>query len=569
MSELRTIEFSIAPVQAFVSQARRTRDYWAGSYLLSYLTAHAMYGVSGGDPKVIRFPCIEEDPLWLAVSEFLSGGSVQENGPLIASLPNRFTAVCADPEKAGKDGGKALQEAWERIVIGVWEKIRKLLPQNGLTGLPELNSPELPSVWKKQIDNLWEVYWVDEGPEATATWGEGMNQRKNWRKPLFWEERGEMCTVCGERVVAFGAGQFRSAVQRIWHEGTNSIRKAINSEWKLALEDGDRERLCSVCLIKRIFPHIANEVLGWGLKDQVHFPSTHEFAAQMGKDEQGEPLKPYYAILLMDGDKLGQKLRDCPENRESISRAMSGFSRKTPEIVEKTYNGRVVYAGGDDVLAFLPLQHALSCASALRSEFMHQQEQHLEKLKITISAAILMVHMMSPLQPILKVAHQLLDDIAKDGVGRDAFVLQVQKRNGPTLTVAKPWQIQNATGGSNDWPHEIIALSETVFPAEASSYSARFLYKMAALLQPVGDGSEGFIPFDEEKAVKLMTSEYLSNRELEWSGEFDQKQIEKQMERLYKLIRWENRPNGKTVNGKLQIDALELLHFLAKMEVKQ
>jgi CRISPR-associated protein Cmr2 len=563
MSELRTIEFSIAPVQSFVSQARRTRDYWAGSYLLSYLTAHAMWGVSGGDPKVIRFPCIKEDSLWLAVSGFLSKDGAQENGPLIASLPNRFTAVCADPVKAGKNGEKALWEAWERIVNGVWQEIRQFLP-------PGLNLTELPQVWKNQVDNLWEVYWVDEGLETAVTWGERMNQRKNWRKPLCWEERGEVCTVCGERVVAFGAGQSRGVVQQIWHEGTDSIRKAINNKWKLALEDGDRERLCSICLIKRIFPYIAMEVLGWGLKEQEHFPSTHEFAVQLGKDEQGEPLKPYYAILLMDGDKLGQKLRDYPEKRESISRAMSEFSRKVPEIVEGEYNGRVVYAGGDDVLSFLPLHHALSCASALRNEFLHQQaERDLEELAITISAAILMVHMMSPLQPILKVAHRLLDDVAKDGVGRDAFVLQVQKRNGPTLTVAKPWQIQNSAGGSNDWPHEIIALSEAVFPAEARTYSARFLYKMAALLQPWGDGSDGCTPFDEEKAVKLMTSEYLSNRELEWSGEFAQKQIKEQIARLYQLSRWEKRSNGKAGNGELQTDTFELLHFLADMEVKQ
>ncbi|HHY62363.1 MAG TPA: hypothetical protein GYA11_05195, partial [Firmicutes bacterium] len=38
----RILDFTIAPVQGFVGQARRTRDFWAGSYLISYLTAHAI-----------------------------------------------------------------------------------------------------------------------------------------------------------------------------------------------------------------------------------------------------------------------------------------------------------------------------------------------------------------------------------------------------------------------------------------------------------------------------------------------------------------------------------------------
>ena len=29
--------FTLGPVQSFVAQARRTRDFWAGSFLLSWL----------------------------------------------------------------------------------------------------------------------------------------------------------------------------------------------------------------------------------------------------------------------------------------------------------------------------------------------------------------------------------------------------------------------------------------------------------------------------------------------------------------------------------------------------
>ena len=38
--------FQIGPVQDFIRQARSTRDLWAGSYLLSYLIAKAMFAVA-------------------------------------------------------------------------------------------------------------------------------------------------------------------------------------------------------------------------------------------------------------------------------------------------------------------------------------------------------------------------------------------------------------------------------------------------------------------------------------------------------------------------------------------
>ena len=41
------LDISVGPVQGFVSQSRRTRDLWGSSYLLSFLSAHAMRGARG------------------------------------------------------------------------------------------------------------------------------------------------------------------------------------------------------------------------------------------------------------------------------------------------------------------------------------------------------------------------------------------------------------------------------------------------------------------------------------------------------------------------------------------
>ncbi|NMB85726.1 MAG: hypothetical protein GYA29_05710, partial [Methanothrix sp.] len=46
-----TIHFTIGPVQGFLAQARRTRDLWSGSFLLSYLSGCAMAEIINPDRK--------------------------------------------------------------------------------------------------------------------------------------------------------------------------------------------------------------------------------------------------------------------------------------------------------------------------------------------------------------------------------------------------------------------------------------------------------------------------------------------------------------------------------------
>lgn len=558
MNEMKTLEFTLAPVQKFVSQARRTRDYWAGSYLLSYLTANAIKGVcNSGTKNNIRFLQIEKEPLLRAVI----GGQIGSKEELsIASIPNHFTADCEDPVAAGKAGEKALRDAWQGIAAGVWDEVRTRLSESETLKkkLTELGSADLPPVWKRQIENLWEIYWV-------AGAQEGMNERKNWRYQFFIEEDGEVCTVCGERVVVFGEKQSRQEVRELWH-GQDGIVKKINAKWPLALDNENTERLCAVCLIKRIYSHLAEKLFGWEVNTE--FPTTHKFAELSGKDAQGEPF-PYYALLRMDGDQIGIKLRDHPERQGEISDAITGFSHQVRKIVERN-NGRVVYAGGDDVLAFLPMTKALVCAAELREEFIIQQ-RNLRKISLSISAAILILHKMSPLQSALADTAKLLDGIAKDGMGRNAFVVQVQKRNGPPLTVAKPWEKKGVSGEEPaGWIQTILDLTRTIFLALTREYSTGFLYKISALLEPFACIKDGSL--SESDLIAVLTAEYLRNRELDWPSDYGQSEIweeaRKRMKRLYDLCKWEPRPEGNMQNQRFQTEAPQLLHFLASPEVK-
>src|SRR6476646_9457896 len=96
------LHFSIGPVQGFIGEARRTRDLWSGSFLLSWLSAQAMLEVeravagTGGNPlRAIVFPAVAVDGLMEAVRRHRRvawAGKAQSVpiAPHIGSVPNRF-----------------------------------------------------------------------------------------------------------------------------------------------------------------------------------------------------------------------------------------------------------------------------------------------------------------------------------------------------------------------------------------------------------------------------------------------------------------------------------------------
>lgn len=300
----KVLEFTFAPIQGFVNQARRTRDFWAGSYLISYLSAQAMVGVERAhEGNKIVFPAVSTDFILRAVKE--GRPPADDTAGLtgsVGSLPNRFTAEGeGDPTAAAEAGAAALETAWTMIAEGV----RK----NLLWALPQLGDKSVQADWEVQIKTLWEIYWA-VGTDHTV-----LDERKNWRHFMMREEQGETCTVCGERVVVAGSGLPRCQVRKLWKSTTSKL----NQKWNYALDERGTERLCAVCLVKRIFPHIAEELIGWPVI--VNFPSTLHFAPGVESPGSGKPA--YYAVLAMDGDRLGWHLSQFSDKKREIPSAGS------------------------------------------------------------------------------------------------------------------------------------------------------------------------------------------------------------------------------------------------------
>ena len=172
--------------------------------------------------------------------------------------------------------------------------------------------------------------------------------------------------------------------------------------------------------------------------------------ATLCKTLDDKPSK-YYALLLLDGDHMGAYFGKATDvQARDLSNALSAdFVNNASPLVDG-YLGRLVYAGGDDVLAFVPLENALECANELRKLFNAAVAQGtmngmpIDVVAPTPSAGIVFAHHLAPLDLVLRALREA-EKLAKNRYGRNALCVTVLKRSGQEQTMGAKW-----TSGDND-----------------------------------------------------------------------------------------------------------------------
>ncbi|MER2531678.1 MAG: type III-B CRISPR-associated protein Cas10/Cmr2 [Candidatus Competibacter sp.] len=224
----------------------------------------------------------------------------------------------------------------------------------------------------------------------------------------------------------------------------------------------------------------------------------------------GTKPEAYYAFIMLDGDKMGAWLSGdedyslayqdtwhpqirqaiagkfeqadlqsyakakrpvSPARHIAISSALNSFAlHLAPYIVETVCKGKLIYAGGDDVLAMVPVDDLLPALALLRLAYSGvfptgDAADHAWRLlgvddsrldirkghvllrdrlyrvmgdKATASAGAVIAHHSSPLGAVLR---QLRDaeKQAKNRGGRDAFAIRVLKRSGGMVELVSRW----------------------------------------------------------------------------------------------------------------------------------
>ena len=243
------LDISIGPVQGFVSQSRRTRDLWGSSYLLAFLSAHAMRGAEKAGGEIIQ-PAVKDDSLYRWVSGHRTG-----DPPRFGTLPNHFVAeVDGDARRIAEAAVGSLTAAWKRVHDAVWERfVAHACPAGNDTD----------AIWNRQVGTFWEVMWT-AAPSGDR--GGAFARRKHWRSHRRQDELGDKCTVMHDLQELSGhvRARNRSAQDHFWR----CVHDRIGS-----LDLRDNERLCAIAFVKRLFPKVASGALGWDV-DASRWPST-------------------------------------------------------------------------------------------------------------------------------------------------------------------------------------------------------------------------------------------------------------------------------------------------------
>lgn len=331
------------------------------------------------------------------------------------------------------------------------------------------------------------------------------------------------------------------------------------------------EILGASSLIKRLWPAAyLQERYRFFENSDFRMPDTRNIAEgapfAQAEDERDLDLEPeegpgakYFAVLALDGDEMGkwvsglhqrmpklaEQLADyadpgsserkgakvyldrhgmsdlldrkrplTPSFHLQFSEMLANFSNYCVRRVVEAHDGRLIYAGGDDVLALLPARTALRCARALRAAFqgdaamtetlrgvwkgteridvpLFQFEQpgfvkiHPNTLGLAgepkrfpaivpgpaadCSAGVAIAHFKAPLQDVVRAA-QAAEKRAKTKLGRSAAAVTLMKRSGEIIEWGCRWddgglpllemiQRRMADGSlSGKFPHRVIEL---------------------------------------------------------------------------------------------------------------
>ncbi len=223
--------------------------------------------------------------------------------------------------------------------------------------------------------------------------------------------------------------------------------------------------------------------------------------ATLRSGQVDDRLETYYSLLLLDGDRMGAWLSGenaisyrtsfhpqvqtgfdkcathqtdlqrygkqaralSPGRHQAISGALNDFSLTVVRhVVEREHLGRLIYAGGDDVFAMLPVADLLPAMQRLRHAYSGHDPAHegghdprgltlqggfallngqlmrMMGTQATASCGAVIAHHQAPLSAVRRELHAA-EQRAKNEGGRDAFSITVVKRSGGALRLTAKW----------------------------------------------------------------------------------------------------------------------------------
>ena len=619
------ILFTITPVQKFITTARKTEDLWLGSYILSHLNATAIHQIYAEEGIKVIYPSIEGD------SPFESWRNADITLP---SFPNLFLAMS---ENLQIEELTQKMQYVEAVVQCEFEKMARHAVEFfvSVVGKKTWNSTSADDIFKRQIKNFFQLYWVVSSRPNNGSYqdwyaqtGARLASVKNCRAFYQVSESGRKCSLCGDREI-FHDGKIDA--MQWWKQFAKRRAKYCRQD----------EALCTVCLTKRLATGYFGEK--YPEIKKLSFPSTSEvstadFKLQLTEDEtykkfvesvkgleddNGNQLEVtinpvpklqeiqeswnvdgdwlfeeslssqnleryygiseeaqmrqqrgikhcndlrrdlvnkvgfepsrYYVVIALDGDGMGQTISQAQDSEvhTEISSKLNEYTTKVRQIVEKNYLGKLIYAGGDDVLALVNLADLLDILRELRNGFPNLNSG--KNPVSTASAGVCIAHCKVPLGEVLERA-RAMERAAKSVDGKDALGMALLKHSGNISQTVFKWEYLDV----DDKGINMITVNQNLIGLiKTGEVSKKFMYTFrdvfARLTNLNGDLElPGIVEAELERLIWRAVSEKAR------SDEGIQERISENVKDLTKLL------TEKRMKFEDFIGFLEIVNFIAR-----
>lgn len=497
---------SVGPVQSMIAAARKSRDLWSGSALLSELAKACALSLKNHGAELI-FPAIAADDIHSLEknSDFSVGNKIQvcvqaENEKQLHELINqakkatrqRFldetvevykelqeTEIRTQIWQAQVNDYVEIQAAWAKIseqqsyaqAVALASKVlaaRKATRDfSQISSDPYANDFMIP---KSSLDGARETVLKEDHKKA-------LNSKTRAKLGLATSEQLDCLGVVKRLGLKKQADRFTAFTRITAHAWIEKIKDDPDF---IDIKDC-YERLVNNDLATRVrgnqgiygaFPYDAQFLYRSRLEAELrNFQDDDSFkdsligllnALKPFWRKYGEP-SAYGVLLLADGDRMGELLDKAQDKNahQQITIALSQFAGGVADIM-RDYDGHCVYAGGDDVLGFVPLHQAYDCSKALSQSFKSQLEAIAQNLKAdqvpTLSVGLAIAHHMTPLSVIREYANQAEkyakgDHIAEVKERRNALGILLDVRSGNQTKLRFSWNDTNAHAAFADWVH--------------------------------------------------------------------------------------------------------------------
>lgn len=527
------MELSFGPVQSFIASARRSRDLWAGSFILSEIARAAGRALLNAGAELIY-------PAPSRVMRTNPDEASNLSNVLLAHLP------------AGMDPRTLAAQAIDAA--------RGWLKQQSLTALGE---------WQKAGVSVREALWhlqVDDALEAYAAWAELADAESGYRpayenlKAAFAARKNtrdfdpmrlpdpklgqapknsfdglresvlpESIPVRARRRFGLSQGEQLDALGAIKRvvgrqERFTALTRLAAHDWLEALDPEARSRLAEAYtplveldLATRAdgapfaaFPFDAGLIYPERLA-RARLEAQDDSVALVALAQLEEVLRPlwrqygrpnpYAALVVADGDKMGafvDKAQTAADHAE-ITRAVASFADQVPSIAAK-HGGQCVFNGGEDLTVMLPLSRVIAGARELASAFDTAIADVAKRLlndkyetdRPTLRVGVAIGHVLEPMGVIRQWANAA-EKFAKGEEGTaqqgNALGLVLHIRSGHEVAVRIRFSDSASFQAISDWQQAYL---EGEFPGRLAYDTRAIALDTAARGLPVGVAAAEF-----------------------------------------------------------------------------